>query len=121
MAAGVAALNLIKQTNPYGELEKKAKFLVSAALEAAEKKGIGLQAPRAASLFSFFFNDEKVENCAQAMNSSRELYAKFFHECLSRGLYLAPSAFEICFISAAHTQEHLEKASEILKKSIEAI
>ena len=121
MAAGIAALKLIRELNPYAELEEKAKFLVAAADGAARRKGVDLQIPRAASLFSFFFNSEEVSNCKIAMKSSRELYAKFFRSCLDAGLYFAPSPFEICFVSAAHTREHLERAAEIISKSIASL
>lgn len=121
MAAGIAALKLIRELNPYAELEDKAKFLVAAADGAARRKGVDLQIPRAASLFSFFFNSEEVSNCKIAMKSSRELYAKFFRSCLDAGLYFAPSPFEICFVSAAHTREHLERAAEIISKSIASL
>lgn len=121
MAAGVAALKIIAETNPYPELERKAKFLVDAASSAAKEKGIALQIPRAASLFSFFFNENPVNNYDDALKSSTELYKKFFRSCYDSGLYLAPSAFEICFVSMAHTQNHLDRIAEIFQSAIKKL
>ena len=72
MAAGVAALEHILQTNPYAELERKSSFIVKAVSEAAKEKGVPLQPPQAASLFSFFFNENKVENYSIALKSSTQ-------------------------------------------------
>lgn len=121
MAAGAAALRLVKSQNPYAELERKSKFIASAVLEAAEKKGIALQVPLAASLFSFFFNDEPIVNLDAVMRSDKESYKKFFFGCLEGGVYIAPSPFEIAFMSTAHTAADLERAAEVMRRSIAAI
>lgn len=121
MAAGAAALRLVKSQNPYAELELKSKFIASAVLEAAEKKGIALQVPLAASLFSFFFNDEPIVNLDAVMRSDKESYKKFFFGCLEGGVYIAPSPFEIAFMSTAHTAADLERAAEVMQRSIGAI
>ena len=121
MAAGAAALEKIRSENPYESLERKSAQVVKAALEAAIKKGIPLQAPQAGSLFSFFFNENPIKNCDDAMNSSRELYSKFFKLCLDSGLYLAPSPFEICFMSCAHSDSDVDKVSEIISDAISKI
>ncbi len=118
MAAGTAALKMILQSNPYSELERKSKFIVDAVSSASKEKGIAIQTPMAASLFSFFFNEKRVENYEIALKSDAELYKKFFKGCLDRGVYLAPSAFEICFMSAAHTDKDLEISAEVMSKSI---
>ena len=121
MAAGIAALKMIRDNPPYELLEKKSSFIVNAARSAAIKKGIALQTPKVASLFSFFFNENPVENCSDAMASSADLYKKFFWGCLDRGVYFAPSAYEICFMSAAHTDDDLSRAAEAISESIAAI
>lgn len=118
MAAGVAALKMIRENPPYEELEKKSDFIVKVAQEAARKKGIELQTPKLASLFCFFFNDKEVENYEGALKSSAELYKKFFWGCLGRGVYFAPSAYEICFMSTSHTTEDLTRAAEAISASI---
>ena len=118
MAAGIAALRMIRENPPYEMLERKSSVVVDAAQAAAKQKGIALQTPKVASLFSFFFNENRVKNCADAMASSSELYKKFFWGCLERGVYFAPSAYEICFMSAAHTEDDLTRACEAVSSSI---
>lgn len=121
MSAGVAALKMIRDNPPYAELERKSSFLANAALQAAREKGIALQTPQVASLFSFFFNENKVRNYDDAVSSSAELYKKFFAGCLKRGVYFAPSAFEICFITAAHTDDDLARTAEVITESIKEL
>lgn len=121
MAAGAAALRLIEKEMPYAELEAKSKMLSGAVSDAAKKKGIPLQCPMAASLMAFFFNERRVDNLDIAMQSSRELYKKFFFGCLERGVYIAPSPFEILFVSAAHTAQDMEFAAEAMTAAIAAI
>ncbi len=121
MAAGVAALKLIETTMPYHELERKSKFISNAVVEASKEKGIALQAPMVASLMSFFFNEERVDNLEIAMKSSKELYKKFFFGCLERGVYIAPSPFEILFMSSAHTQDDLDFSADAMCKAIKSL
>ena len=118
MAAGVAALKLVKKTMPYAELEEKAKFLSDAIAQAAREKSVQIQTPLAGSLMSVFFNSERVDNMEIAMRSSKELYKKFFFACLKRGVYIAPSPFEIMFVSAAHTRDILETSAEVFAAAI---
>ena len=121
MAAGCAALNLILELNPYAELRKKADFVVSALKSAALEKGVALQVPQAESLFSVFFNESPVRNYDDAMRSSTSLYARYFKRCLEGGVYVAPSAFEVSFMSLAHTSGHLERAAEVMAGAIKSL
>lgn len=121
MAAGCAALNLILELDPYAELKKKADFITSALKEAANKKGVALQVPQVESLFSIFFNEKKVKNYEDAIKSSTSLYSKYFKYCLDNGVYVAPSAFEVSFMSLAHTQDKLEKAAEVMAGAIKSL
>ena len=74
-----------------------------------------------ASLMSFFFNEERVDNLEIAMKSSKELYKKFFFGCLERGVYIAPSPFEILFMSSAHTQDDLDFSADAMCKAIKSL
>lgn len=59
-------------------------------------------------MFTIFFNESEVRNLADAKRCDTRRYARFFHGMLERGIYLPPSQFEVCFISAAHTDEDME-------------
>jgi glutamate-1-semialdehyde 2,1-aminomutase len=113
MAAGVAALTYIKN-NPqiYDELERKAQFIEKAFSENLAKLGKKFAMNRVGSMSCMFFTEEPVTDFESAVKSDTELYAKYFHGMLRRGVYLAPSQFEAMFISTAHSDELLEKTAE---------
>ncbi|MBO7520949.1 MAG: aminotransferase class III-fold pyridoxal phosphate-dependent enzyme, partial [Opitutales bacterium] len=121
MAAGAEALKMLKETQPYPRLKAKADFVVSALKDAAREKGIALQVPQIESLYCVFFSGEEVVDCDSAMRSSKELYAKFFRACLEGGVYIAPSAFEVSFMSLAHDKESLERAAEVMSGAIKSL
>ncbi|MBO6102935.1 MAG: glutamate-1-semialdehyde 2,1-aminomutase [Opitutales bacterium] len=118
MAAGAEALKMIIELDPYAELKRKSDFITSALRQAAKERGVALQVPQAESLFSIFFNENPVENFEGALKSSTALYAKHFKYCLERGVYIAPSAFEVSFMSLAHDGASLERAAEVMASSI---
>ena len=64
------------------------------------------------SLMSVFFTNEKVTDYKTAVSSDTRQYAAYFNGMLEQGIYLAPSQFEAMFVSAAHTQEDLQKTEE---------
>ncbi len=118
MAAGIAALNMIRENSPYEILAQKTKFMVDAISEAAKQRGVAIQLPNTCGLFSMYFSDTRVDNYSQALKSNAESYKKIFQYALKRGLFLAPSAYESCFISLAHDAQDLERAAEIIAEAI---
>ena len=72
---------------------------------------------RLGSLFCTFFTNREVVDYASAKMSDTKRYAKFFHAMLERGVYLAPSQFEVGFVSLAHTEADIE---ETLRAASEA-
>ncbi|MDG1172814.1 MAG: glutamate-1-semialdehyde 2,1-aminomutase, partial [Opitutales bacterium] len=102
MAAGIASLNLLKQTNPYKRLESMGQEISSGLIRLAQARGIPLQVPQVGSMFCLFFSDQKVTQFEGAISAKHENFNKFFHHCLQSGVYLPPSSYETCFISAAH-------------------
>ena len=83
---------------------------------AAEKHGVPLRVQRHETIFTPFAADAlPIRNLAEAKRCDGALYARFFHGMLARGVYLEPSQFEVCFLSAAHTDadvDHLLQAAE---------
>jgi len=110
MAAGLKTLELISETGFHDALNKKTEKLVAGILAAANEAGISMSANIVGAMFGLFFTqDEKVSSFAQVMKCDQELFKHFFHGMLDQGVYLAPSAFEAGFVSAAHTDEDLVK------------
>lgn len=69
----------------------------------------------AGSMFTLFFTRARVTDYASAKKSSTERFARFFHQCLEQGIYLAPSQFEADFVSTAHSDSLLEKTLEVFR------
>src|SRR4051812_3522287 len=108
MAAGIAALIALTPAI-YQELEKCGAALEAGMREAANHAKIPVQFNRCGSMFCGYFTDKPVHNLADAMQSDRARFAKFFHGMLQQGIYLAPSQFEAGFLSTAHGPLEIEK------------
>ncbi|MCD6288119.1 MAG: aspartate aminotransferase family protein, partial [Candidatus Hydrogenedentes bacterium] len=64
---------------------------------------------RVGSMMCMFFTDRPVRDYQDALGSDTALYARYFHAMLERGVYLAPSQFEACFVSLAHTEDDIDQ------------
>ena len=117
MAAGMKTLELISVPNFFADLEEKVKTLTDGIMAAAAESGIPMQCNRIGGMFGLFFTEEyKIENFDQVMACDSERFGKFFHGMLDEGVYLAPSAFEAGFVSAAHTDADLQTTIDAARK-----
>ncbi len=121
MAAGIATLKLLQQPSFYVELEKKAERFGEKLQSIALATGVSAQLNRVGSLMTSFFTDEKVTDFDSAMKADTKLYAAHYRQMLSRGIYLAPSQFEVAFISAAQSENDLEKALKMTEWSFKKL
>ena len=117
MAAGIASLTLLKEESPYDRLNNFGTALAKGLGEIAEQKGIPLQVPQTGSMYCLFFTDQPVTNFDHAIGSKHEMFKSVFHKMLEMGVYLPPSSYETCFISAAHSDEDLEKTLDAFRRS----
>ncbi len=108
MASGIATLTTLKETNPYDELESRTSTLCNGLREAAESAGIPFSLSQVGSMFTLFFNAERVVSLTQAGNSDTERFAAYFQGMLDRGCYLPCSQFEANFLSTAHSEEDID-------------
>jgi glutamate-1-semialdehyde 2,1-aminomutase len=118
MAAGIAALRMLEEEPPYARLDALGRQLREAVLAACRSKGLPVQVPQCGSMFSIFFSATPVRDYATALQSDARLFARLFHACLERGVYLAPSAYEAGFLSTAHDGVAIARACEILSSAI---
>ena len=110
MAAGLATLNNIVQPGFHDDLTDKAEQLLKGLRHQADLAGIPLRTVQVGAMFGLFFTEqETVERFDQVMACDSERYGRFFHAMLDEGVYLAPSAFEAGFISAAHGDQEIEQ------------
>jgi glutamate-1-semialdehyde 2,1-aminomutase len=103
MAAGLKTLELISAPGFFEDLGAKTATLAEGLVERATAAGVGLSANRVGGMFGIFFTDRgPVTDYAGATACDQVRFRTFFHGMLGRGVYLAPSAFEAGFVSAAH-------------------
>jgi glutamate-1-semialdehyde 2,1-aminomutase len=122
MAAGLAVLKHLRDHREiYGQLERRAALLVEMVSAAARDAGVALTANRVGSMFTWFFTDEPVTDWTSAAKSDTGLFGKFHRVMLEAGIYLPPSQFESCFLSAAHTDEDVRGTVEAAGKAFAAI
>ena len=108
MAAGLTMLNAITAANFYESLAEKAASLMNGFGERAQAANIPLTTNQVGGMFGFFFTeDEKITRFSQVSQCNLERFQKFYHLMLAQGVYLAPSAFEAGFVSAAHDDNAL--------------
>jgi glutamate-1-semialdehyde 2,1-aminomutase len=110
MAAGLKTLELISDTGFYQKLSAKTEQLLIGLQEKAQLADIPFSVNRVGAMFGLFFTEEaKISRFQQVMKSDQDCFKQFFHGMLAEGVYLAPSAFEAGFVSAAHSDEDIEK------------
>ena len=112
VAAGIAALDLARETDPYPTLERTATTLTDALAAAFAEASIPATINRAGSLFSVFFTDEAVRDFDGAAAADHERYARFFHHLLDRGVYLPPSGYELWTLSTTHGPDEVTRVVE---------
>jgi len=117
MAAGIATLKLLQKTDFYEQLNNKAAVFADQLGEVARTTGMDVRLNRAGSLMTSFFTKHDVTDFDSAMKADTDRYAQHYRQMLSKGIYLAPSQFEVAFISTAQSESDLEKAIKMTEWS----
>lgn len=121
MTAGLTTLMEINKPGFYEDIGGKTNWLVNEMKDILEKASIPYRLSSVGAMFGFYFIDQDVYSFADALACDTERYARFFREMLIQGIYLAPSAFEATFMSAAHSESDLERTRDAFKASIEKV
>jgi glutamate-1-semialdehyde 2,1-aminomutase len=109
MAAGLKTLELISAPGFHDDLSARVEQLTAGILQQARQAGVPLTANRVGGMFGLFFTEaDQVSDFAAATACDLERFKRFFHTMLELGVYLAPSAFEAGFVSAAHTEADIQ-------------
>ncbi|MBT8107423.1 MAG: glutamate-1-semialdehyde 2,1-aminomutase [Gammaproteobacteria bacterium] len=110
MAAGLTTLELIDNDAFWADLAAKTKKLVDGMAAAAADAGIPLAVESHGGMFGFVFTEGgPVRSYAQVAAADSDRFKAFFHGMLAEGVYMAPSAFEAGFVSAAHSDDDLDE------------
>ena len=112
MASGLAILTSLDQAF-YKNLQTQTQRIVHGLNHCASKHGVAVQINDVCGMFGLFFTElENITSYADVERCSTETYSGFFHAMLDRGVYLAPSAFEVAFIGGQHTDEVIDTTLE---------
>ena len=118
-AAGLAQLRLLDD-DLYTTLNRKAEQLKRAWGEALTAAGVAHTINAIGTIFSVFFTDQPVTDYTSAKTQNTAAFAAFHGEMLAQGVYLPPSAFEVCFLSAAHDNRALDRVVSALPAAAQA-
>ena len=121
MAAGLAQLRELERTNGWKLLEELGAQFERGVRDALPKSKVEATFHRIGSMFCLFFARGPIVDLASAQRSDLKMFAKFFHACLKRGIYFAPSQFETGFISTAHSVEQIERTGEVMQESLASL
>jgi len=121
MRAGLATLPKLEAPGFYDTLSRKSGRLGEGLRLALRDSGVMGQVNVAASLMTLFFSDDAVLDYGDAKRSDTKRFAVFFQEMLKRGVFIAPSQFEALFVSAAHTDEDIDRTIQAARESLEAV
>ena len=109
VSAGLAALQCLKELNPYPEFERRAERWASGVSAAAQQAGVPCVAYHCGSMLGIFLCEGPIRGYQDLQRGNLEMFKKLFHALLRRGVYIAPSAFEAGFLSAAHSDDDIEE------------
>jgi glutamate-1-semialdehyde 2,1-aminomutase len=104
VAAGLTTLKLVQAPGFYEYLAQRARQLTEGLTIAAHKHGIAFCAQSVGGMFGLYFSKTLPTSYDEVMSCDKAAFNRFFHAMLDEGVYLAPSAFEAGFVSAAHTE-----------------
>ncbi len=120
MAAGLATLRLLDE-KLYAQLERTTARLLEGLRAAAQAASVPFTTTQVGSMFGLFFTAERdIGHYAQVMACDTARFARFFHAMLDAGVYLAPSAYEAGFVSAAHGERELARTLDAAARAFRA-
>src|SRR4029077_4285224 len=121
MAAGLAQLRELERIDGWRLIERIGAEFEQLARKAIANAKLDITFHRIGSMFCLFFTKGPIVDLASAKRSDLKMFAKFFHSCLERGIYFAPSQFETGFISTAHTTSDIARTAEIVGEVLRSL
>jgi len=121
VAAGLATLQAIEAPGFYDRLAERTRALTDGLAAAAAQAGVAFSAQSIGGMFGIYFSSQAPDSFATVMACDKERFNRFFHLMLDAGIYLAPSAFEAGFVSAAHEPADIEQTVAAARTAFAAV
>jgi glutamate-1-semialdehyde 2,1-aminomutase len=122
MRAGFATLSILNSNSEiYENIKATTKALEAELKKVFTQKNIPTQINRVGSMISIHFSEHPIVDFDSAANADNELFKKYFHYCLSNGIYLPPSPYETWFISNAITEKEIDKTLSVTKAFVASL
>ena len=118
MAAGLTQLKELERIDGWGMLEQTGAHFEKLLREVLAKKGKNYTFHRVGSMFCLFFTEQPVTDLTSAMTCDKEAFKKFFHTCLEKGIYFAPSPYETGFICTQHSMGDIEDTIAVVEAAL---
>jgi len=118
MAAGLAQLGELDRVDGWRRLEELGERFETSTRAALRQLGLPWTFQRIGSMFCLYFCEGPVRNLADARRSDTARFARFFHACLNRGVYFAPSQFEAGFLSLAHGEADIDRTAAVVREAL---
>jgi glutamate-1-semialdehyde 2,1-aminomutase len=120
VAAGLATLKLVQEKGFQEKIESTTRALTEGLQAEAKKAGVAFSAQSIGSMFGLYFRASPPRSFAEVMQCDKDRFNRFFHAMLGRGVYLAPSAYEAGFVSAAHGAAEIDATLEAARTAFRA-
>jgi len=121
VAAGIATLLELKETNPYSRLETQGRRLEAGLRQAADASKLPYHLARVGSMWTLFFNAEPVTDYDTAKKSDTARFSRFFWAMMDRGFYLPCSQFEAAFNMTVFTDGHIDATIAAAREALNEI
>lgn len=121
MAAGLATLEVLKDSDWYDRLEVVNYYLTNKIKSVFEDHDLLFEINHLASMFTVFFTENPVTSFTDVQTSDTEFYGRFHRALLNRGVYLPPSQFEVCFVSCAHELQDVDLTVEAVSEALDEL
>lgn len=116
VAAGLATLKRLDEPGFYDRLAQQTRKLAEGLAQRAKAAGVTMTADSVGGMFGLYFSDQIPASFAQVSESDTELFNRFFHGMLERGVHFAPSAFEAGFVSSTHDDNVIQSTLDIAEQ-----
>ena len=118
MAAGTAQLTVLREERPYDALEAKGRRLVEGIVGAAHERGLAAWGDAVGGMWGVHLVEGPVRRYSDLAAVDRAFFGRFYHGCLSHGVFLPPSPFEAAFLSTAHTDADIDTTLEAARAAL---